>query len=224
MKLLLVEDSHSLQRSLSAGLRNSGMTVDQAFDGMEADSFLCTNTYDVILLDLMLPKLDGLTVLKRLRDRRDYTFVLILSAKDEVQDRTMGLDLGADDYLIKPFSFDELVSRLRALYRRSGENTGSGASTLEFGNVSIDTSNRTVSVDTVPLLLTPSEYRVIELLAFRRGQTFSHDQLIERLYQSEKDVTRNAVEAHVSSLRKKLRSKGSVELIKTRRGFGYYIP
>lgn len=98
MKLLLVEDSQSLQRSLSAGLRNSGITVDQAFDGMEADSFLCTNTYDVILLDLMLPKLDGLTVLKRLRDRRDSTFVLILSAKDEVQDRTRGLDLGADDY------------------------------------------------------------------------------------------------------------------------------
>lgn len=224
MKLLLVEDSHSLQRSLSAGLRNSGMTVDQAFDGMEADSFLCTNTYDVILLDLMLPKIDGLTVLKRLRNRRDNTFVLILSAKDEVQDRTRGLDLGADDYLIKPFSFDELVSRLRALYRRSGENAGSGTSTLEFGNVSIDTSNRTVSIDAVPLLLTPSEYKVLELLAFRRGQTFSHDQLIERLYQSEKDVTRNAVEAHVSALRKKLRSQGSIELIKTRRGFGYYIP
>lgn len=95
---------------------------------------------------------------------------------------------------------------------------------LEFGNVSVDTSNRTVSIDAVPLLLTPSEYKVLELLAFRRGQTFSHDQLIERLYQSEKDVTRNAVEAHVSSLRKKLRSKGSIELIKTRRGFGYYIP
>jgi len=223
MKLLIVEDSRLLQRSLGAGLTNSGMTVDQAFDGLEANAYLLVNTYDVVILDLMLPRLSGLQLLGKLRHRGDKTRVLILSAKDEVGDRTRGLDLGADDYLIKPFSFDELVSRLRALYRRVGEADSQIQPHLVVGQIVINTLNRTVEIAQLPLNLTPSEYKILELLSLRRQQTFSHSQLIDRLYRSDQSVTDNAIEAHVSSLRRKLRSAGADELIMTRRGFGYYI-
>jgi len=223
MKLLIVEDSRLLQRSLGAGLTNSGVTVDQAFDGLEANAYLLVNAYDVVILDLMLPKLSGLELLGKLRHRGDKTRVLILSAKGEVEDRTRGLDLGADDYLIKPFSFDELVSRLRALYRRVGEADSQIQPHLVVGQIVINTLNRTVEIAQLPLNLTPSEYKILELLSLRRQQTFSHSQLIDRLYRSDQSVTDNAIEAHVSSLRRKLRSAGADELIKTRRGFGYYI-
>ena len=223
MKLLLVEDSQILQRSLSMGLSKLGMTVDQAFDGEEAERFLQFEPYDVVILDLMLPKLSGLDVLKRMRKRGNRTFVLILSAKDEIEDRTRGLDLGADDYLIKPFSFDELISRLRALKRRIGDGAPSLDTVIMIEEVSIDTLNRTVSIKDTVLELTPSEYRIIELLATRRRQTYSHDQLIDKLYRADQCVTRNAIEAHVSTLRRKLRVGGQVDLVKTRRGFGYYI-
>ncbi len=223
MKLLLVEDSLILQRSLSTGLTKLGMTVDQAFDGKEADNFLQYSAYEVIVLDLMLPKISGLEVLQRLRNRGDRTSVLILSAKDEVEDRTRGLDLGADDYLIKPFAFDELVSRVRALKRRITPDTPFPSPIVLIEGVSIDTSARTVSVDNAVLDLTPTEYRIIELLATRRKQTYSHDQLIDRLYRADHDVTRNAIEAHVSAVRRKFRKMGKDDLIKTRRGFGYYI-
>ncbi len=222
MKVLLVEDSPVLQRSLSTGLSKHAITVDQAFDGEEAELYLQSETYDVIILDLMLPKLSGLDVLKRMRHRGNKTFVLILSAKDEIEDRTRGLDLGADDYLIKPFSFDELISRLRALKRRMGNSGPSLDPVMVVEQVSIDTLNRTVSVNDTALELTPTEYRIIELLATRRKQTYSHDQLIDRLYRADQCVTRNAIEAHVSALRRKLRAAGQ-ELIRTRRGFGYYI-
>lgn len=223
MKLLLVEDSPILQRSLSTGLTKLGMTVDQAFDGKEAERFLQYSTYEVIVLDLMLPALSGLEVLQRMRHRGDRTSVLILSAKDEVEDRTRGLDLGADDYLIKPFAFDELVSRIRALKRRITPDSPFSSPVVLIEGVSIDTSACTVSVDNADLELTPTEYRIIELLATRRKQTYSHDQLIDRLYRADHDVTRNAIEAHVSAVRRKFRKLGKDNLIKTRRGFGYYI-
>jgi len=223
MKLLIVEDSRLLQRSLGAGLTNSGVTVDQAFDGLEANAYLLVNAYDVVILDLMLPKLSGLELLGKLRHRGDKTRVLILSTKGEVEDRTRGLDLGADDYLIKPFSFDELVSRLRALYRRVGEADSQIQPHLVVGQIVINTLNRTVEIAQLPLNLTPSEYKILELLSLRRQQTFSHSQLIDRLYRSDQSVTDNAIEAHVSSLRRKLRSAGADELFMTRRGFGYYI-
>jgi len=223
MKLLLVEDSPILQRSLSAGLTNSGMTVDQAFDGDEAESYLALSKYDVIILDVMLPKRTGLDVLQRLRAKGNRTFVLILSAKDQVEDRTRGLDLGADDYLVKPFSFDELLSRLHALQRRMSSTDNPIDSQLAFGNILIDTINRTVAVNEKPTELTPSEYRILELLVTRKKQTFSHDTLIDRLYRADQSVTRNAIEAHVSSLRRKLRAAGAEYNVLTRRGFGYYI-
>lgn len=220
MKLLLVEDSRRLQRSLTAGLRQQGFTVDQAFDGEQALVSIAANRYDTIILDLMLPKIDGLGVLARLRAGGNDCQVLILSANDQTEDRIRGLDQGADDYLVKPFSFDELVSRLRALNRRQ---CGGKNPRIAIDGVMIDTIARQASFADKAITLTPNEYRLLEFMAFRRGRVFSHDQLIEQLYDMNRYVTRNAVEAHVSSLRKRLLRAGAPKLIKTRRGFGYLI-
>lgn len=220
MKLLLVEDSERLQRSLSSGLQKHGFTVDQAFDGEEALAFAAANDYEAIILDLMLPKLDGLSVLTRLREQGKDCHVLILSARDQTEDRIRGLDLGADDYLVKPFSFDELVSRLRALNRR---RCGIKNPVIEIDGVVIDSVARRVSCGESIIDLTPNEYRLLEFLAQRRGRVYSHDQLIDQLYDANSFVTRNAVEAHVSALRRRLQSGGAPKLVKTRRGFGYLI-
>lgn len=220
MKLLLVEDSERLQRSLSTGLQKHGFTVDQAYDGEEALAYTAVNQYDAIILDLMLPKVDGLTVLNRLRSAGDDCHVLILSANDQTEDRVRGLDLGADDYLVKPFSFDELISRLRALNRR---RAGVKNPVVEIDGVKLDTVARQVSFSGSPIALTPQEYRLLEFLALRRGRVFSHDQLIDQLYDANSYVTRNAVEAHISALRKRLTGAGAPKLVETRRGFGYLI-
>lgn len=220
MKLLLVEDSERLQRSLTAGLQKRGFTVDQAFDGEEALAYLAVNQYEAIILDLILPRIDGLTVLSKLRSSGNDSHVLILSANDQTEDRIRGLDRGADDYLVKPFSFEELISRLRALSRRrSGEKNP----VIEIDGVKIDSVSRRVIFEDNPVELTPHEYRLLEFLSHRRGRVFSHDQLIDQLYDASSYVTRNAVEAHISVLRKRLRAVKAPQLIKTRRGFGYLI-
>ncbi len=220
MKLLLVEDSERLQRSLSTGLQKHGFTVDQAFDGEEALAYIAVNQYEAIILDLMLPKLDGLSVLSKLRGDGKDCHVLILSANDQTEDRVRGLDLGADDYLVKPFSFDELISRLHALNRR---RTGVKNPVVEIAGVILDTVARQVSFADTPINLTPQEYRLLEFLMLRRGRVFSHDQLIDQLYDANSYVTRNAVEAHISALRKRLKAAGAPTLVITRRGFGYLI-
>lgn len=220
MKLLLVEDSERLQRSLATGLRNNGFTLDQAFDGEQALSYIATNEYDAIVLDLMLPRIGGLGVLSKLRADGNDCHVLILSANDQTEDRVRGLDLGADDYLVKPFSFDELVSRLRALSRRQ---SGIKNPVLEIDGVEIDSVSRQVIYAGQTIGLTPHEYQLLEFLARRRGRVYSHDQLIEQLYDAGSYVTRNAVEAHVSALRRRLDAANAPKLVKTRRGFGYLI-
>jgi len=220
LKVLLVEDSLRLQRSISAGLRATGYAVDQAYDGQQALDFVDSYEYDVIVLDLMLPKVDGLAVLTILRRKKNAVSVLILSARDQTEDRIKGLDLGADDYLVKPFSFDELVSRIRALSRRHSD---SKSPCLEIGALLIDTLLHEVSYSGDALRLTPSEFALLEYLARWRGRVFSHQQLMDRLYEACADVTKNALEAHISTLRKKLQASGAPPLIKTRRGFGYLI-
>jgi len=220
MKLLLVEDSERLQRSLSTGLKKHGFAVDQAFDGEQALSYIAVNQYDAIILDLVLPKIDGLTVLSKLRKEGKDCHVLILSANDQTEDRVRGLDLGADDYLVKPFAFDELVSRLQALNRR---RSGIKNPVIEINGISIDSVARQVLFEAQVIALTPHEYQIFELLARCRGRVFSHDQLIDHLYDANSYVTRNAVEAHISSLRKRFDGAGAPLLIKTRRGFGYLI-
>lgn len=220
MKLLIVEDSDRLRRALTEGLKRCGFTVDTAGNGQEGLAFAETNDYDVIVLDLMLPKLDGLTLLKRLRDGGRRAQVLILSAKDQVEDRVLGLELGADDYLIKPFAFEELVARIKVLVRRRHEVRNAS---IEVGEVTIDTTGRQAMVNGEAVSFTPAEYNLLEYLALRRGHVISKLQLQDHLYDSESLTESNVIEVLVSNVRKKLRQAGATDIITTKRGFGYCI-
>lgn len=220
MKLLLVEDSERLRRSLDQGLRKLGHVVDPTGDGETGLAFAEAYDYDVIILDLMLPGLPGLEVLQRLRARGRGTHVLILSARDRVEDRVRGLQLGADDYLVKPFAFDELAARIQALVRRRYQAKNPA---LRLGSLEIDTDSKQVSRRGRPLHLTPGEYRLLEFLAYHRGRVVSPEQLLEHLHQSDTDVSNNAVEVLVSGLRRKIHFHGEPPIVRTRRGFGYLV-
>jgi len=179
------------------------------------------NHYDVIILDLMLPGMDGLSLLKELRNHHRDDYVLILSAKDRVEDRVVCLNAGADDYMVKPFSFDELHARLLTLTRRK---YNAGSPRICFGDLVVDLMMRQVSINKVEPGLTPTEYQIIEYLALNANQVISYGSLSEQMHSSQSSVaTRNTLEVHISSLRKKLKSAGITGLIKTKRGFGYYI-
>lgn len=220
MKVLVVEDSERLRRSLDHGLRKLGHVVDAAGDGESGLALAETYDYDAIILDLMLPTLPGLEVLRRLRARGRTTNVLILSARDRVEDRVKGLQEGADDYLVKPFAFDELAARIQALARRRYQ---AKSPLLHLGSLVIDTAGKQVSRGGGPLHLTPGEYRLLEFLAYQRGRVVSSERLLEHLHQSEADVTNNAVEVLVSSLRRKIHVRGEPPIVRTRRGFGYLV-
>ncbi|MDX1383591.1 MAG: response regulator transcription factor [Thermoanaerobaculia bacterium] len=220
MRVLVIEDSERLQRSLAAGLARSGFSVDVAGDGEEGLEYALAADYEVLVLDLMLPKMSGLEVLERLRGEHYDAHILILSARDQVADRVKGLEMGADDYLVKPFSFDELVARLRALTRRHHDEK---CPVVQVGTVAVDTSRRCAQRGEQRICLTPKEYALLEFLALRRGQVFSKDRLIEQLYPYDSDVSENMIEVLVSGLRKKLYLRDEPPLIETRRGFGYLI-
>ncbi|HED36322.1 MAG TPA: response regulator transcription factor [Gammaproteobacteria bacterium] len=221
MKLLIIEDSSRLRTSLVAGFTRLGCAIDCTGDGDEGLSYAMLNHYDVIILDLMLSGMDGLSVLKELRNQHRDDYVLILSAKDRVEDRVACLNAGADDYMTKPFSFDELYARLLTLTRRK-YNTGSPR--ICFGDLVVDMMMRQVSINKVEPGLTPTEYQIIEYLALNTNQVISYGSLSEQMHSSQSAVTtRNTLEVHISSLRKKLKSAGITGLIKTKRGFGYYI-
>ncbi|MHC4955598.1 MAG: response regulator transcription factor [Planctomycetota bacterium] len=222
MKVLVVEDSERLRRSLDHGLRHSSFAVDTVGDGEQGLAYARHGKYDVIVLDLMLPKLDGLTLLRRLRAAGSKVHVLILSAKDQVAERIQGLHLGADDYLTKPFAFEELVARLRALVRRK---YGTKDPIHELGPLRIDTARRAVVVDNQDVSLTRSEYAVLEYLVARRGRVVSKIELLDHLYGGEAAASENAVEVLVHQLRKKLSGPLGIgaDVIRTRRGHGYII-
>ena len=220
MRLLLVEDSTRLRKSLDEGLRRSGFAVDSVADGKTGLAYGLNADYDIMVLDLMLPEMDGLTVLQHLREAGRNFPVLILSARDQVSDRVRGLELGADDYLVKPFAFDELHARLQALIRRRYEQRNP---VLLLGTITLNTALHSVSCAALELALTPNETALFELLALRRGRVVPLSSLADHLYAADVAVTPNAIEAHISALRRKLRAVGEPDLIKTRRGFGYCI-
>lgn len=220
MKLLIVEDSERLRRSLQQGLTRMGFTVDVSGDGLDGLTFAQTYDYDAIVLDLMLPRLNGMSILKQLRELGDGTPVLILSAKDHVADRVSGLESGADDYLVKPFAFDELCARIKALMRRRPDTK---QPQLQFGTVTVDVAKRAAFNRKGVITLTPAEYSLLEYLALRQGQVLSKEQLYESLRSSSSDATSNVVEVLVCTLRKKIGIAGEPDLIKTRRGYGYII-
>lgn len=220
MKVLVIEDSQRLRISLGTGLRKLGCAVDLAEDGKSGKSFALGNDYDVIILDLMLPTISGLQILRELRDSGMQTPVLILSAKDQVDDRVRGLEQGADDYLVKPFSFDELQARIQVLVRRRYARKNP---TIKVGPLTINTALHEVSADARRIALTPTELSILEHLALNAGRVVAPQQLYEQIYDSETYVSMNAVEAHISTLRRKLREAIGKTVVKTRRGFGYYV-
>ena len=215
MRLLVIEDDPLLLHSLSEGLREELYAVDTAVDGEEGLGKARETDYDCIVLDGMLPGIDGWELLARLR-REKKTPVLMLTARDAVPDRIRGLDAGADDYLTKPFDFEELLARLRALIRRS---SGLGASLLNIDGVEIDTAARLVRSGGEIVSLTPREYGLVEYLALHRGSVVSRTELYEHLFDESDDTLSNLLDVHVSNVRKKL----GAGFISTRRGHGYSI-
>jgi DNA-binding response OmpR family regulator len=220
MRILVIEDYVPLRRSLVRGLREEGYAVDEAADGDEGLAFGETGVYDVIILDIMLPRMDGFTVLKSLRDARINSRVLVLTAKDTVEDRVHGLDTGADDYLVKPFDFSELAARVRALQRRKYRQT---SPLLTIADLEIDTAAKRVRRAGHQVELTAREYSILEILASRRGEVVSRDEIAERIYDFDAEHSSNVVDVYIGYLRKKLETAGKARLIHTRRGLGYVL-
>ena len=217
MRILLVEDDKVLADALSRALVQSAHAVDIVATGEDADNALALGIYDLAVLDIGLPGLSGLDVLQRLRARKSTLPVLMLTALDALEDRVRGLDLGADDYLAKPFDLPELEARVRALLRRGSNSTPY----LEHGLLRFDTVGRRVFYDKRPLELSPRELAVLELLLMRAGRVVSKEQLVNHLYGWEDDVGDNAIEVNVYRLRKKLEPLGCE--IRTVRGMGYLM-
>jgi len=218
MKILVVEDDTVLAAALTRALNQAAYTVDLVEDGEEANRVLDANTYDLVVLDIALPKLDGMAVLRRLRDRRSHVPVLILTARDTLEDRVAGLDLGADDYLTKPFDLPEFEARVRALIRRGHYNAGTS---MTHGDLRFDTAGRRLFHDEEPIELSARELAVIELLLSRQGRVVSKEQMIDHLFGFGDDVGTNAIEVYVHRVRKKLEPFG-VD-IRTVRGMGYLL-
>jgi DNA-binding response OmpR family regulator len=220
MRILLIEDSKRLQRTIAMGLRKAGYKVDVTGDGNEGLWFAESFNYDVIILDLMLPGLDGLSLLNELRLKKRLVHVLILSARDTVEDRVLGLETGADDYLIKPFSFDELLARIQALIRRK---YGIKTNTVILGDLTIDINGQMVSRSGQTIDLSPREYYLLEFLALQRGRVVSRTEIEEHIYDERVEPMSNVVDSAICSLRKKIDKPSGKSIIKTRRGHGYII-
>jgi DNA-binding response OmpR family regulator len=220
MRLLLVEDYPPLRKSVLRGLREAGFAVDATGDGREALWYAESNEYDVIVLDLMLPGLDGLNLLRRLRDQGRATHVLIVTAKDAVADRIAGLNAGADDYLVKPFEFDELLARVQALVRRRYHRKNP---VLTLGALRIDTSTQQVERGDDTVELSAREYALLEYLAMRAGELVTRSDVWEHVYDFHSDATSNVVDVYVGRLRRKIDREGESSLIETVRGRGYIL-
>ena len=218
MRILIVEDEPVLADGLTRSLRQSDYAVDCTGSGSDADHILATQAYDLVILDLGLPQLDGFEVLRRLRHRGSRVPVLVLTARDTLDDRVKGLDLGADDYLSKPFELAELEARVRALIRRGHSG---GGSLLSHGTLSVDTAGRRAMLNGEPLELSARELGVLEVLMLRTGRVVNKEQLAEQLYGWDEEVGANAIEVYVHRLRRKLEPAGVK--IRTIRGLGYLL-
>jgi two-component system, OmpR family, response regulator len=216
MRLLIVEDEDDLRDTLHQALREEGYAVDAAPDGDEGWFKLDAWEYDAVVLDIMLPRVDGWELLRRLRAAGKKTPVLMLTARDATRDRVRGLDQGADDYLVKPFELDELLARLRALIRRSA---GEADAVIHLGPVEVDTKMREVRENGRAVELTAREYSLVEMLALRRGKVVSRTELYDHLFAEDDQSFSNLLDVHVCNVRKKLLT----DLIRTRRGHGYVI-
>ena len=220
VRVLLVEDHKPLVRALRQGLEEEGYAIDVAYDGEEANFKASTVEYDAIVLDIMLPKLDGLTLLQRWRKAGKKTHVLMLTARDQLDDKVKGLDTGADDYLTKPFELEELLARLRALVRRGHEVKDP---IIRVYDLEIDTAARSVKRAGQAIHLTPREYGLLEFLAFHRGRVVTRTMIWEHLYDEHDESTSNVVDVYIRYLRNKIDKGFDPPLILTRWGEGYQL-
>ncbi len=217
MRALVVEDYAPIRDAVQEGLADHGFAVDAASNGEDGLWLAEANPYDVIVLDIMLPKLDGLAVLTKLRAKGSKVAVLLLTAKDTIEDRVRGLDLGADDYLVKPFAFAELLARVRALVRRRYDTRDP---VIKIDDLELDTTKRIVRRTGQEVALSSREYALLEYLAMRAGELVTRTEIWEHVYDFRSDATSNVVDVYIGYLRKKL---GAPQLIHTRRGHGYVL-
>jgi two-component system, OmpR family, response regulator len=218
LRILLVEDNQVLADGLVALLRGSGYAVDWVSDGTSALAATATESFDLVILDLNLPEMDGISVLRSMRARQERAAVLILTARGSPEERVKGLDLGADDYMIKPFDVSELEARVRVLLRRQA---GLRSSTISYGKVSFDLTSRTFSAEGVPLDIPAREVGILELLFMRAGKVVAKEAIMQSLAGFDDELSGNAIEQYVSRLRKRLAPHGLT--VKTARGIGYYL-
>ncbi|MUI55828.1 response regulator transcription factor [Aliivibrio fischeri] len=221
MKILLIEDSEHLRRSLIVGLSNLGFTVDETGDGSKGLSMAITNDYDFIILDLMLPNVDGITLLKSIRKMGNDVKVIILSAKSQPEDRVEGLMSGADDYLVKPFSFDELHARILTVGRRG--QVKNNDDDISIGLFTLDLAKKTLEFDAKLIDLTKNEYKIIECLFLSKNQVMTTENISDYVVGSFDSLSKNTIESHLSSVRKKVKALGGELPVKNKRGFGYYV-
>ncbi|HEY3290699.1 MAG TPA: response regulator transcription factor [Anaerolineae bacterium] len=220
MRLLLVEDNHRLNRALKTGLIEDGYAVDAAFDGKEGLELALLTPYDAIILDIMLPVKDGLTVCRELRDRRIRTPILILTARDAVEDRIRGLDSGADDYMVKPFAIDELRARLRALLRRESSDRGP---TIRVGDLTLDPAQHVVTRAGVPIEFTAKEFALLEYLMRNANLLITREMAEAHVWSYDYDGASNVVDVYIRRLRRKIDDNFDTKLLETVRGAGYRL-
>jgi DNA-binding response OmpR family regulator len=220
MKVLIVEDEKRLANLLKKGLEENAFAVDLCYDGEEGLYQAQTSPYDAIVLDVMMPKMDGFTVLRKLREQNIQTPVIMLTARGEVESRIKGLNTGADDYLAKPFDFAELIARLIAVIRRS---KGQSASQLCIADLHLDLNAKTVGRAGVDVPLSAKEYAILEYLALNKGRVISRTELSEHIYDMNFDLDSNIIDVFINRLRKKIDKGSSMPLIHTRRGEGYIL-
>jgi two-component system copper resistance phosphate regulon response regulator CusR len=220
MRILVAEDHPSLARSIADGLRDDGYAVDLTFDGNEALHLASSNPYDMIILDIMLPGRDGFSIIQVLRRRDVQIPILCLTARDGIVDRVKGLDLGADDYLIKPFAWEELLARVRSMVRRGH---GKKSATIAVGDLEIDTARKSARRGSTPIELSAREFALLEYLAHRQGQVVTRSDIWEHLYDQHDETTSNVVDVYIGYLRNKIDKEFPTKLIHTRRGQGYLL-
>lgn len=222
MRILVVEDEHKIANSIKKGLEQESYAVDVAYDGNDGYDLAATEEYDLIILDIMLPGMDGLEICKKLREEGNHTRILMLTAKGQIRDRVSGLNSGADDYLIKPFAFVELLARIKALIRRPDKTDGT---VLSIADLSLNTNSFEVKRGKITIRLSSKEYALLEYLLRHKNTVVTKDQIISHVWDYDADVLPNSVEVYILHLRNKIDKtfKNKPKLIHTVRGFGYKI-
>ena len=220
MKILLAEDEVDLNNVVTRYLKKNGYSVDSVLDGEEALDYLEYSEYDLVILDIMMPKVDGFEVIKKLRDKGNHTSVLMLTARDSADDKVKGLDLGADDYIVKPFDFNELMARIRAVVRRK---YGNSSNKLVIGDLILDTSEKSVTRTGKQIELTGKEYEVLEYLMQSKNRILSREQIKEHVWDFDYEGDSNIIDVLIKNIRKKIDIEDGKQIIYTKRGLGYVI-